>query len=210
MNDRLYWLTLISGAGFWLVFSGQVLPQVDFWTLFSVWLLSCLLAGLSADRLFSRLVYGDFRENPGKFILVGMGSAVLLYFVFWLGHLVLSAFLADYSFSLSSIYSLKSGQNPWRIGIFLTLIIGPGEELWWRGFLQRHWTSRLGSWPAMGLVAALYTAVHLSTKNPVLLLAALVSGLWWGYQYLRFKSLLANVVSHVLWDLMVFIFFPFS
>jgi hypothetical protein len=50
----------------------------------------------------------------------------------------------------------------------------------------------------------------LTSGNPVLVLAALVCGLWWGYQYLRFNSLLSNVISHLFWDLLVFIILPFG
>jgi len=54
----------------------------------------------------------------------------------------------------------------------------------------------------------LYAAVHLTSRNPVLVLAALVCGLVWGYQYLKFKSVLANIISHICFDLAVFLFLP--
>jgi membrane protease YdiL (CAAX protease family) len=76
------------------------------------------------------------------------------------------------------------------------------------GFLQRTGL-HVGNWPGLFLVAGLYAAVHLTSRNPVLILAALVCGLVWGYQYLKFKSVLANIVSHILFDLAVFLFFPF-
>jgi membrane protease YdiL (CAAX protease family) len=44
----------------------------------------------------------------------------------------------------------------------------------------------------------------------MLILAALIAGLFWGFMYYRYRSLLANVVSHTVWDVAVFLVFPFS
>ena len=65
--------------------------------------------------------------------------------------------------------------------------------------------------PAYGfaLTALLYTAVHLSSGNIMLVLAAAVCGVFWGWLYLRFRSPILNIVSHTLWDLAVFVVFPF-
>ena len=44
----------------------------------------------------------------------------------------------------------------------------------------------------------------------MLLLAALVCGVFWGWLYIRFDSILLNAVSHTAWDVAVFLIFPFS
>jgi len=41
-------------------------------------------------------------------------------------------------------------------------------------------------------------------------LAAALCGVFWGYLYLRLRSVWLNVISHLVWDLAVFMFFPFS
>ncbi|MGB9763748.1 MAG: lysostaphin resistance A-like protein [Candidatus Saccharicenans sp.] len=209
-ENGIYWVTFATGLIFFLIFSGVFFIRLDFWTIFSATILGFLLIGLFIDPSFSHYVYLDFQEKVGKSVLLGFISAGLLYGVFMAGNLILPRLLVEAPRNLASIYTLKSGSSGWRIGLFLTLIIAPGEELWWRGFLQRHWSVRLGKWPGMLVVAGLYAAVHLSTKNPVLVLAALVGGLWWGYQYLKYESLLSNVISHLLCDLLVFLIFPFS
>lgn len=48
----------------------------------------------------------------------------------------------------------------------------------------------------------------MTTGNPVLLLAALVCGLFWGLLYHFTKSLPLVVISHTAWDLLVFLVFP--
>ena len=208
-QSQLYWLTILSAVVFPLVFSGWGPAIIDFWSLFSAVLLIFLLVALWLDPGLSQLIAGDVFTLGWRKVVLGLVSAVFLYALFYAGYLLLPKLLIGSSGQVASIYALKSGQSQWRLGIFLALIIAPGEELWWRGFLQHHWSRRLGSWPGYWLVAGLYAAVHLTSRNPVLVLAALVCGLVWGYQYLKFKSVLANIISHIGFDLAVFLFLPF-
>ena len=92
----------------------------------------------------------------------------------------------------------------------MALVIGPGEELFWRGFLQRRLQAQAG--PGRGLVLAtlLYAAVHIASSNPILVLAAFVCGLFWGLLYLRYQSMLLNMLSHLIWDLAIFLLLPVS
>jgi membrane protease YdiL (CAAX protease family) len=208
-ENKIYLATAVSAVLFFLVFSGKFWRGLDFWSLFSVTILLLLTAGLKLDPLFGPLVYGDFKERTWSAAGLGLASAAALYVIFLIGNQLVHVFWPGSSDLLRSVYALKYGSSRWRIGIFLALIIGPGEELWWRGFLQRHWMARLGRWPGLLAVAALYAAVHLGSGNLLLVFGALVGGLWWGFQYLRFNSLLANIISHTVWDLLVFLIFPF-
>ncbi|NPV83579.1 MAG: CPBP family intramembrane metalloprotease [Candidatus Aminicenantes bacterium] len=206
----LYLLTVSVSAYFLLIFSGVLAERVDFWSLLAGGLMVFLILAMWADPLFSRLIYGDFREKTWHGLALGLVSALLLYAVFFAGNIFLRKFFPPSAEHLASIYNLKLGSNQLRIGLFLALIIGPGEELLWRGWLQRHWSARLGKLAGFLGVSLLYALVHLPSRNPVLVLAALVCGLWWGFQYYKFNSLLSNVISHVLWDLLVFLLLPFS
>lgn len=206
----LYLLTLAVAAYFFLVMAGVLSDWIDLWSLLAGGLMIFLILALQSDPLFSQLIYGDFRDRTGRALALGIGSALLLYAVFFAGNVFLKKFFPASSEHLTAIYNLKFGSPQLRIGIFLALIIGPGEELLWRGWLQRHWSSILGPLGGWLGVSLLYCLVHLPSLNPVLVLAALVCGLWWGFQYYKFNSLLSNIVSHTLWDLLVFIILPFS
>ncbi|MGB9907231.1 MAG: lysostaphin resistance A-like protein [Candidatus Saccharicenans sp.] len=206
----LYLLTLAVAIYFFLVMSGVFLDWVDLWSLLAGGLMVFLILALRADPLFSQLIYGDFREKTWRALGLGISSALLLYVLFFAGNIFLRNLFPASGEHLASIYNLKFGSNQLRISLFLALIIGPGEELLWRGWLQRHWSAALGPMGGWLGVSLLYGLVHLPSRNPVLILAALVCGLWWGFQYHKFNSLLSNVVSHALWDLVVFIILPFS
>ena len=51
---------------------------------------------------------------------------------------------------------------------------------------------------------------YLASGNIMLLLAAGVCGLFWGFLYLRTGSILLNVISHTVWDVAIFLIFPVS
>lgn len=88
-------------------------------------------------------------------------------------------------------------------------MIGPAEEIFWRGYVQRTFSAKWG--PVSGFIAAtaVYSLVHVGSCNFMLVMAALVAGGFWGLAY-RFRPdrLGALVVSHAVWDAAVFVWFP--
>ena len=64
--------------------------------------------------------------------------------------------------------------------------------------------------PGFLVATFLYTAVHIATGNMVLVFAALVCGLFWGWLYMKYRSMIINVISHTVWDVGVFILLPFT
>ena len=90
----------------------------------------------------------------------------------------------------------------------MMFVIGPGEELFWRGFLQRRLQGLLGRRIGWLLATGIYASIHLATGNPILVLAAGVCGAFWGWLYLRYRSMLLNAVSHTVWDIIIFILLP--
>ena len=102
-------------------------------------------------------------------------------------------------------------QSTWYriLSILMLLVIGPGEELFWRGYLQRKFSMKYGRWTGLAMALVLYTGVHIFTGNLMLILAAFICGLFWASMFLKYNSMLINVVSHTVWDLVVFLVLPF-
>ena len=46
--------------------------------------------------------------------------------------------------------------------------------------------------------------------NFMLLVAAAICGLFWGLIYQRERSLVPVIISHSLWDLIIFVLYPLS
>lgn len=192
-------------AVLWTVmFSPWTAPYVNFWvmmtcsgmtlTLYSTWAAPGWWKGIKLDL-----------DN----ILLGAGLAAVLWGVFWVGDR-LSSLMFDFARpQVDMIYSMKDGSNPWVLTALMLLIIGPAEEIFWRGYLQKSFSKRWN--PNIGFVVTtlMYSLVHISKFNFMLIMAAAVAGFVWGLAY-RFypEKLGAIILSHALWDCAVFIWFP--
>ena len=89
-------------------------------------------------------------------------------------------------------------------------LIGPAEEIYWHGFVQRRLVGRYGGRAGVLGTAAVYALVHAVSLNPMLILAAGVCGLYWGLLYQREQNLIPLIISHSLWDLLIFVLFPMA
>lgn len=140
---------------------------------------------------------------------LGIAIAFVLWWVFWTGD-KLSQLMFDFARpQVDTIYSMKGNMPVWLIALLLLFVIGPAEEIFWRGFLQRNLV-KYGQWTAFFVVLAGYSFVHIWSFNFMLLCAAAVCGFCWGLLYRFFPQWLpALVVSHALWDVAAFVVFPF-
>ena len=110
---------------------------------------------------------------------------------------------------VDTIYGMKDGENPWILSFLLLFIIGPAEEIFWRGYLQNNLSKRFSPNIGFILTTLAYSLVHIFKFNFMLIMAAAVAGFIWGLLYRFFPNRLgAIVLSHALWDCAVFIWFP--
>lgn len=190
-----------------IMFSPFTAREVNFWAV--MFLAGIILSAYSIGNLknqFKELLNFNFRH-----ILVGIFSAFVLYLVFFVGKYI-SIALFDFSQNqISSVYTTKQGTPLWVISLLLLFVIGPAEEIFWRGFIFTK-LNEIRNKPYVNLFWAtlLYTFVHIWALNLMLLIAAFVCGLFWGYLYLRNKSLVPVIISHSLWDFAVFVLFPLN
>lgn len=147
--------------------------------------------------------------KPLRFLLLGIALAAALWGLFWVGDKLSSLMFGFAREQVDSIYGMKTGTYPWLIALLLLFIIGPAEELFWRGFIQHKLSLQLGENWGFVVTTAIYTLIHLWSFNFMLIMAALVCGIVWGGLYrLQPKWLPALVVSHAVWDACVFVVFP--
>ncbi|MDR1562622.1 MAG: CPBP family intramembrane metalloprotease [Dysgonamonadaceae bacterium] len=195
---------LSLAAVLWFVmFSPWTKHMFNFWITMSVSALA--LIGISITQ--RREIPKQFKLNL-KAVALGLLSAAALWVIFYFGDLF-SASLFDFARpQVEGIYALKEGQSKTLIAIGLLLIIGPAEEIFWRGYVQHSLIERYGEWTALIVTASVYTLVHIWSFNFMLIMAALVCGLFWGVMYRYNKNLVPIVISHAVWDATVFILFP--
>jgi membrane protease YdiL (CAAX protease family) len=136
----------------------------------------------------------------GRDVVFGLGSAAILYGIFQVGDQVARRVMPKGSKEIGEIYALRSLEAPEEIGARLAAVIGPAEELFWRGFVQRR---------AGGLAAAAaYGGVHLVTGNATLVGAAAIAGMYWGLLRALGMSMPALITSHIAWDIWIFLLAP--
>ncbi|MBR3075865.1 MAG: CPBP family intramembrane metalloprotease [Bacteroidales bacterium] len=183
----------------------------DFWICMSASavILTTLAMAFTADR--RELLRA---EKPLLQLLGGVALAFALWGIFWVGDYLSSRWFDFARPGVDAVYSMKDGSPAGLIAALLLCLIGPAEELFWRGFVQQSFGSllagsRCGRFLAFVFTAVIYALVHIWSFNFMLIMAALVAGAVWGFIYwLCPKALPALVVSHALWDALVFIWLP--
>ncbi len=197
--------TLVLAAGLWTVmFSPLTAPRVNFW-----WMMTA--SALTLTLLATWFSPGWWRRMRWSLpdVLLGIGIAAALWGVFWVGDKV-SSWLFDFARpQVDTIYGMKEGESPWLLSALMLLLIGPAEEIYWRGYVQRTFSRRWNPNAGFIVTTVLYALVHAGSCNFMLVMAALVAGTVWGGLYRLWPDRLpALIVSHALWDVAVFIWFP--
>jgi membrane protease YdiL (CAAX protease family) len=201
-------LAFIGAVLFVLLFARQQLGPLDFWWWMSLNIALLISLSLGLDKTYISFLLHDCHSKFMKKILLGVLASVVLYFIFCAGNYFSRQLLPFAASGISKVYSFRGSASPLQITLLLILLIGPGEELFWRGFIQRQWENRLGALAGWLFASALYALIHLGSGNITLALAALISGLFWGALFLRYRSPLLVAVSHTLWDILIFVVFP--
>jgi uncharacterized protein len=182
----------------------------DFWWWMSTNLSVLLLICMISDREYLTLLRKDFSEKTLKKTGIGLLSALFLYILFFVGNYLSRKWFDFAGSGIENVYKFKGDASGIRIALLMIFIIGPGEELFWRGYLQRKISAKTGKWIGMIIALVLYTGVHVLTGNFMLIMAALICGFFWGWMYLKYNSMLINVISHTIWDIVVFLILPFN
>ena len=201
----------VAAALWFYMFSPWTSGLTNFWL--TMTFSACVLTGLSLG--FSRGDISSLKcEKPVLQILLGIVIAFALWGIFWVGD-KLSSLMFDFARpEVDAVYSMKQGLPAWVIALLLLFVIGPAEEFFWRGFVQKKICGLISSWRfpadhAFLITTLIYGLVHIWSFNFMLVMAALVAGAVWGFIYrLNPKLLPALIVSHALWDALVFVIFP--
>ena len=198
---KLASLSLVLAAVLWTIVF--LIRPFDFWAMLASATFILLIIAVLLSREKLRL------HASISLILYGIVTAVLLYGLFYFGFEATKS-NPIFSQGINQVYGLRSNEPRWLIAVLLIFPIGPGEELYWRGLIQRTFAEKYGSNFGLIIASLAYALVHLPTLNPPLIMTAFIGGLVWGSLYKFTNSLVPGIVSHVLWDLMIFIILPFG
>jgi len=189
----------LAAACFALTFRG---PKSSFWRR-----MTATGAVLGSVALARRPELRHVRPQP-RHLLQGAAIAGGLYAIFQVGDLMARRIMPDGAGDIDAIYDLRSNHDERVIAARLATVIGPAEELFWRGFLQERLARRWGRWAGAALASGAYAGVHLASGNPTLVGAAGVAGAYWSILAAAGVDVESLIVSHVLWDIVIFLVAP--
>jgi uncharacterized protein len=161
--------------------------------------------------LISYAILHEKIDDEASFIaysVYGLLSGVILYALFWTGNALINVFHLPFDQEISRLYNRFSPNQIWHY-IVLLLFIVPGEELFWRGFIQKRLSKYTGTTYSILIAAVLYASVQIYSGTFIHLIAALMAGIFWGALYTWKKSMPLIIISHLIFDLFLFILFPF-
>lgn len=141
-------------------------------------------------------------------LFIGLGSAGVLYVIFQIGDRLTRAILPQGAREIDAIYGLDAWRPREEIAARLGLIVGPAEELFWRGFVQARLMRQFGVLPGLAMGTAAYGGAHLVTGNFTLIGAASVAGAFWGLLAALGVPPGALIISHSAWDVFIFLIAP--
>lgn len=198
-------LSILVAALLWFfMFSPWTAHWMNFWIAMSI--SAAILIVIS--RFSTADFFSQFKVDV-EGVLIGIGSAAVLYGVFYIGNYLSTAWFDFAKPQIGSIYGMKEGSSPYMIVVLLLILIGPAEEIFWRGMVQRNLESKFGEWSAFAITTLIYALVHIWSFNFMLIMAALVCGIFWGLMFKFYKkSLVPLIISHAVWDVAVFVLFP--
>ena len=141
-------------------------------------------------------------------VVAGFASAAVLYGTFKLGDRFARRFVPGGADQVADIYALRELAPRGQTAARLVSVIGPAEELFWRGLVQEALMRRYGRWTGAAVAAVAYSGVHVTTGNFTLMGAAGVAGAHWSALYAAGVPLGALIVSHCAWDVWIFLVQP--
>lgn len=197
--------TLVVATLLWgVMFSPFTAPYVNFW-----WMMTASATVLATLASIFRPGWWKGVKLSGQNVLLGVVIAVALWGIFWVGD-KLSQLMFNFARpQVDLIYGMKEGESAWLLTALMLFLIGPAEEIFWRGYVQQKLQSRWNPNTGFIVTTAIYALVHASSCNFMLTMAAMVAGFVWGLLYRFFpERFSAIIISHALWDVAVFIWFP--
>ncbi len=200
LPEPIVLIGLVSAFVFFgLTFRG---PRSRFWQRMTWTGLTLGSLSLVAEPKLRRARFGP-REAA-----LGFGSAGLLYVIFQIGDRLTRLILPQGAAEIGAIYGLERLRPRKELAARLAFIIGPAEELFWRGLVQAQLIKQFGALPGYVLGTAAYGSAHLVTGNFTLIGAATVAGAFWGGLAALGVPLEALIISHSFWDVFIFLIAP--
>lgn len=174
----------------------------------TVWIVMGAVVGAAGvASLATRRLRLSGREPVGLALAVGVGAGVALYGA-TAAFVILVRRWPVFDRHVAEIYDQRKGLSLGLALVLAALVVGPGEELFWRGLFQGRLVAPLG-WAGAALVAwVAYVVANAASRSLPIVAAAIVSGAVWGGLAAWMRGVLAGLVCHALWTALMLLVPP--
>jgi uncharacterized protein len=148
------------------------------------------------------LGYLPFRGSLRRPVLTGLAFGVLAGLIFVVGALIVRQIPPLYDFVQNVLAHARYGSLP--LIVLVTLLNGVAEEVFFRGGLF----AAIGRKHPVLISTAIYAAATLTTRNPMLVFAAVSLGLVLALQRRASGGILAPIITHITWSMMMLFLLP--
>lgn len=156
------------------------------------------------------IIFGEIKDElrTWQSFLYGISAALVIYGILFGGYHFLQMFGAGSASFTADFLSIFAPNSVWHL-LLLMFIVVPGEELFWRGFVQQQLKEYMPVTIAIPVAAILFGfTLGLAGFWPGILAGTAV-GLVLGYLYEKKKSMPLLIIAHLTLMILVFIIFPF-
>lgn len=159
------------------------------------------------------IIYAMFQKSMDDkislvtYLLLGFISGLLLYGLFWIGHEVFSLFHLPVQQNINKLYRWYAPNALWKF-LCLVVVIIPGEEFFWRGFVQKRLLHYFTPKVSITIDAVLYASVQIYSHQVILIAAFLITGFVWGTLYYWKKNLSLVIISHLVFNILLLLILP--
>lgn len=188
ISFALYFLAFRNEGTFWYMYTFTLLILMSFATLFIK----------ISDKL-----------PTWKSLIYGLGYGTLIYAILAAGYRLLQFTPLDIESSLTGFVGTFAPTSIWHF-LLLMFIIIPGEEIFWRGYVQQKLKKYFSANSAVLASSVLFALALGVTGFAPGIFAAAITGIVLGFLYEWKKSMPLLIVTHLVMIVLLFLVRPLS
>lgn len=188
-----YSLMLLGMSAAWATLLGQFGRGNIYWIMGPYALAMCVVLLTLRSRTLLRRLRPSLK-NVGIGVGVGAAMTAATYPAFWLAEWLFPQLAAN----VSQLYR-QSHDETLVVALAWVMVLAGAEELLWRGAWVEALTARFGALGAGTLSVLIYAAAQLGSRSFIVCLLAVCCGAVWTVERYYTRSLVAPLISHLIW-----------
>ena len=141
-------------------------------------------------------------------VLVGVVTGLVMSLATWALYPLSGELVPQIHTEVPKLYALLR-QTPGPVAAFPVLVVVVlAEECVWRGLAIDLFARGRPGAATVFLSAVVYTLPQIAFRSPLLVVVAMACGLVWGALRIQTRGLVAPLIAHLTWDLLVFVLYP--